>query len=348
MPFEATLAVRSETEARQPPPRVIRSAFLAPYVAAARMAGLDPHALMREAGIPRAAQDDPDLRISSAGARALIASSALASGRADFGLLVGDATTLSMLGPLSPLMRSQPTVRAAFEIYARYIGYLNDTIALHLEDFNGGLIVMPVFAGAARATPRTSIDTVMCQLLQYLRALAPAGGRPEFACFSYPEPAETAPYRRRFGRVEFDQDFNGLAISRIDLDRSMSSADPEAARTLARMVESMGTAMAESMVERVSALIERLLPAGDCSAKRAAQMLGIDRRTIYRRLAIEGETFTSLVDQMRRDLAAELLGHGGRSLSQVADLLGFSSLSTFSRWFHRSHGTCAREFRKAA
>jgi AraC-like DNA-binding protein len=148
--------------------------------------------------------------------------------------------------------------------------------------------------------------------------------------------------------VEFDQDFNGLAISRADLGRRLSTADPEAARTLARIVEGAGSAVAESMVDRVSALIERLLPAGDCSAKRAAQMLGIDRRTIYRRLAQEGETFSSLVDRMRRDLAAELLSHGGRSISQVADLLGFSSLSTFSRWFHRSHGTSARDFRKAA
>ena len=93
----------------------------------------------------------------------------------------------------------------------------------------------------------------------------------------------------------------------------------------------------------------RLL-ADDPSASIAAiaAAANVDRRTIYRRLAQEGETFSSLVDRMRRDLAAELLSHGGRSISQVADLLGFSSLSTFSRWFHRSHGTSARDFRKAA
>jgi AraC-like DNA-binding protein len=335
-------------EPRLPPPTIIRSAGLAAFVEAARSVGLDPHRMMRDCGIPRAAESDPELPMSSGCARGLLATSALASGREDFGLLVGDAFTLAMMGPVGLLMRSQPTVRAAFEAFSRYAGYLNDTISIHLEEYDGGMIVIPIVAGPARAAPRTIIDALMGQMLQFLRTLAPAGGRPEWACFSYPEPNETAPYRRRFGRVEFDQDFNGLAISRADLGRRLSTADPEAARTLARIVEGAGSAVAESMVDRVSALIERLLPAGDCSAKRAAQMLGIDRRTIYRRLAQEGETFSSLVDRMRRDLAAELLSHGGRSISQVADLLGFSSLSTFSRWFHRSHGTSARDFRKAA
>jgi AraC-like DNA-binding protein len=76
-------------------------------------------------------------------------------------------------------------------------------------------------------------------------------------------------------------------------------------------------------------------------------MLGVDRRTIYRRLAIEGVTFTSLVDQMRRDMAAQLLRRRGQQITVVAELLGFSSLSSFSRWFQRSHGTSARAYRKA-
>jgi AraC-like DNA-binding protein len=185
-------------------------------------------------------------------------------------------------------------------------------------------------------------------MLQLLRAFAPAGARPALTCFAYPAPAEMAPYRHRFGSVEFDHEFSGLLISKADLARSLSTADADAARTLVRVVESQGSAQAESMVERVSALIDRLLPSGECTAEHVAQMLGIDRRTLYRRLAVEGVTFTSLVDQLRREVAVELLRRGGRQITEVADLLGFSSISSFSRWFHRSHGTSAREYRKAA
>ena len=179
------------------------------------------------------------------------------------------------------------------------------------------------------------------------RSLAPGGGRPERARFAYPAPRDPEPYRQRFGRVEFDQDFSGLVIGAADLARPLATADPQAAALIARLIDGRSSVLAESMVDEVTALIERMLPSGDCTVQRAAQMLGVDRRTVHRRLAMEGATFTGLVDRARKVVAAEALKRGGRQLAEVAELLGFSSLSTFSRWFHRAHGTSARNYRKA-
>ena len=49
-----------------------------------------------------------------------------------------------------------------------------------------------------------------------------------------------------------------------------------------------------------------LLGTGTCTIDRVAQHLGIDRRTIHRRLANEGETFSDLVEAVRRELARAL------------------------------------------
>jgi len=117
---------------------------------------------------------------------------------------------------------------------------------------------------------------------------------------------------------------------------------------IARLFDARGSLLAHSTVDRVRMLIEQQLPTGDCSAHRVAQLLGVERRTLYRRLAAEGLTFTALMDQVRREWAAAQVKAGARQLTEVAGLLGFSSLSTFSRWFHRSHGTSAREYRKVA
>ena len=56
-------------------------------------------------------------------------------------------------------------------------------------------------------------------------------------------------------------------------------------------------------------------------------------RTLHRYLAREGETCSSIVDAVRVDLARRYVEDKGRSLSEVSDLLGFSALSSFSRWF---------------
>ncbi|MNY76848.1 Helix-turn-helix domain protein [compost metagenome] len=57
-----------------------------------------------------------------------------------------------------------------------------------------------------------------------------------------------------------------------------------------------------------------------------------------RHLARSGETFSSLVDEVRGELAESYLeGKKGR-LTEVADLLGFSARSAFSRWHKRHYG----------
>src|SRR4029077_20427985 len=77
---------------------------------------------------------------------------------------------------------------------------------------------------------------------------------------------------------------------------------------------------------------------GRCSVDKVAQHLGVDRRTVHRHLAQNGETFSSLVDEVRGELAENHLeGNKGR-LADVADLLGFSALSALSRWHKRHFG----------
>lgn len=56
-------------------------------------------------------------------------------------------------------------------------------------------------------------------------------------------------------------------------------------------------------------------------------------RTLLRRLHDENTTFKELLDKQREELAYEYLWRDDLSLDRIADLLGFSSSSTFSRAF---------------
>jgi AraC-like DNA-binding protein len=61
----------------------------------------------------------------------------------------------------------------------------------------------------------------------------------------------------------------------------------------------------------------------------------VDRRTVHRRLANEGATFTGLVEAVRRELAERYVKDPHRSLAEVSLLLGFSAPSGFSRWYRQ-------------
>ena len=96
-----------------------------------------------------------------------------------------------------------------------------------------------------------------------------------------------------------------------------------------------------SEVDRVRDIIEDLLPTGRCTLQQVARTLAVDRKTVHRRLADAGETFSSVLAATRAQLARQYLGQQRRSVTETAELLGFTATSTFSRWFRAQFGTSA-------
>lgn len=90
-----------------------------------------------------------------------------------------------------------------------------------------------------------------------------------------------------------------------------------------------------------------LLPRGGCTIEQVARFMGITRRTLHRRLALEGQTFIALVQAMRQELWSRYACDRHRSLTEVAQLLGFSDLSSFSRWHRGVFGKTAESMRSA-
>ena len=143
-------------------------------------------------------------------------------------------------------------------------------------------------------------------------------------------------HERVFGRnVEFDHDFNGIVCARSDLEVPNPNADPGLARLARQMLESDAATPSPEMTAQVREVVVTLLGTGTCSVDRVAQHLGVDRRTIHRRLVHEGETFSAIVDAVRRELAARYVNESHRSLAEVASLLGFALPSGFSRWYRQ-------------
>jgi AraC-like DNA-binding protein len=83
----------------------------------------------------------------------------------------------------------------------------------------------------------------------------------------------------------------------------------------------------------------------DCSAKRIAGLLSMNRRTLNRRLHGEGTSFTIVVNEVRFEIARQLLADSEVTFNQVAAALGFSEPSAFTRAFRRWSGQSPTEWR---
>ena len=304
--------------------------------------------MLRRAGLPVAALDHPDYQIPADRVQALLADCANSAASEDFGLLVGVAFRLSMKGPLGLLMREQPTVRDSLEVLRRYLRYQNDNVEIRTERLDGGIEVVLELVGARAADSRQMVDLTVAMYVQVFRGLLGDAWMPARVFFARPAPGSREPYDALGARVDFDAASNGFVVTDAELATELPEADPQMAREIELFIQANAQPQGASATEVVTGHIRRLLPAGDCHVDRIAQLMGVDRRTVHRRLAAEGASFTSLLDTIRRELVIRQLIHTDRPLTEVARLAGFSSLSTFSRWFHHAFGVQPSEYRRIA
>ena len=321
---------------------LVRSASLTHFADVAAACGLDARALVREVGLPSRCLDDAELKIPAAAVGRLLELAARRGHESGFGLRMAQSRRLSNLGPLALLVRDEPTLRQVLEALVRYIHLHNEALALRLEQVGNLVVIRAELAHDGRDAQRQATELVLAVTYRVLSIFLGASWRPRLVCFAHRAPSSDALHRRVFGgAIEFGHEFNGIVCNATDLDAPNPGADPVMAR-YAQALLKRGLAAPQDMVGRVRQAIVLLLPRGHCRVEVVAQHLGVDRRTIARRLAVEGTSFSALMDAMRRDLFERARQDGARSLGEVSVLLGFSAQSAFSRWHRQAFGEAAR------
>ena len=87
----------------------------------------------------------------------------------------------------------------------------------------------------------------------------------------------------------------------------------------------------------------RLLPAAEVAA-----ILGMGPRTLTRRLAEADMSYSSIVDELRHDLAKTYLTHSRAPISEIAFLLNYADQAGFTTAFRRWTGRTPNAFRQHA
>ncbi|MES2128570.1 MAG: AraC family transcriptional regulator [Pseudomonadota bacterium] len=329
-------------------PVLIRSSSLSNYAEVARALGLDPRQQLALAGIIPAALGDPDLRIPAARVGRLLEESARQAGVDDLGLRMAERRELSNLGPLAFVLRKEPTLRRAMQSLAHYLRLQNEALHLQVEEHDDiALIRVEMFGDESQSVQAACL--VVGVAYRLLAQFLGAHWHAHYISFRHGAPPSRSAYARVFGaRLAFGQEFDGIVCASADFDTPIAGHDPLMAYHVGQYLDALLAQTHASPLERVQRHITALLPSGQCSADTVASAMGVDRRTVHRQLAREGLKFTAVVDRVRRELVRRYLPRSARPLSDVAPLLGFASLSAFSRWFAAAYGCSPSAWRKAA
>ena len=329
-------------------PSLVRAASLTNYSEVARGAGLDPLRMLADAGLSASVLREPDLMLPADRVGQLLENSAAASGLESFGLRMAESRQLSNLGRVGMLIRDQPTLRDSIAVLVRYQAMLNGSLSVMIEE-SAGVVVIREEVTVGRAQPvRQSIELALGVMLRLMRQVLGEHWRPRRVCFTHAAPRDAGTHLRVFGPcVEFDHDFNGIVCAKADLDAPNPSADPAMARYAQELLDTALQSRPPSMLDDVRRTVLLLLPSGRCSIEQVAAHLGVVCRTVQRRLSEQGVSFSTLVNDLRVELAERHVVNSDRSLTDVAALLGFSAPSGFSRWYHAQFGCSPTQARAA-
>jgi len=167
--------------------------------------------------------------------------------------------------------------------------------------------------------------------------------------FSYPEPAHSAEYRLMYcAELSFDRPNTAIAFDASYLDLPVVQNEQSIKEFLRTAPESilLKYKNGSSLTARVRRRLRQFLPGEVPDFEGLADEMNMTPATMRRRLHEEGESYQSIKDQLRRDLAISYLSHSSRSVMDIALELGFSERSAFHRAFRKWTGASPGEFRR--
>lgn len=259
----------------------------------------------------------------------------------DFGLrLAAVQDGAKVLGPVQIAMANSNTLGDAFRYCAAHIQAYSSATQICLEkDPERGRTFMRFEVLLSRLPYQRQVVEQALLLTQHAaHALTRGRAQAREVWFSHGPLMSHSTYRNYFdATVRFGAPFNGMFFADRDLDCPLSETDPWLYEVATRYIDSHFPSVRLKVSTRVRTITARLLAVGRCTNKRVAAALGMHPRTLLRRLREEGESFESIKDSVRRDIALRYLSQSDVPLTRVAELLGYSEASVLSR-------SCARWF----
>jgi len=269
-----------------------------------RQLGGVPESVAVDAGLDHSALDHPDGRIPYSALARLLDRSARSTGCDHIGLLAGRLIHLSDLGLVvnsCATLHGRPRARGTDRLSAPEQRRRARVPAEARGLRRSGLRAVPSGGAAVAQVCDAALATAMNILLE----LCGPAWKPYEVFLPHAKPHDVSQHRAFFKVVpRFDAECSVLRFTARDLERKVPDADPEAHHRCEQLARSVG---APEFMQQVYRGLRRLMLENRHSGDDLARMLFMHRRTLNRRLKAEGTTFQRVLDEVRFDIARDLL-----------------------------------------
>ena len=326
-----------------------RVGTLSGYFEAMAEFGADVRPLLKEQGLSISDLTNSHDFIPALSAIRLLERSSQVTGCVTLGLRMAEGRTLANLGAPGLLIAHQPTLRDAIRTLGEFRSVINSTLILDSQEQDGEVVLREHFFLNHPESARQATDLGLGVLVNLCKSVLGNHWYPVAVHFSHqPPPAkELSIFQRIFRcRLIFDSEFNGIVIDSVDLDRPNEMADPLFAMHAKNLLESVMNTSNLSIAHEVDRFIRTNISFGPVTIQQCARSMGMAVRTLQRLLDSEDKNFSKLLTHTRMHLANQYLLNPRLQITEISNMLGYSSISAFTRWHVNFFGQTPLERRR--
>ena len=296
--------------------------------------GINSSEIFAQAGIDITTARDPSTRYPADQMTRVYELSEEVTGDPSFGLSIAEYVHPTSLNALGYSLFASQDLESFCRRIVRYFGLVSTNAVTEVESTSQEfhLSMLPAIGRTCYAPQ----DAWLATLLRFSRFIYRPTFNPLRVYLRRPRPGRSEDKFNAWFRapIEFGSARNALAFDVRDMTVRLPAANAELARQNDQVVMSLLRQINRSdIIARVRASFIGLLPSGECGKQNVAAQLNMSERTLQNRLMARGTSYSTLLGETRRELAEQYMNQRLHSVSEVAFLLGFSEISSFSRAF---------------
>lgn len=313
-----------------------------------RDAGVQPGPVILGAGLTTEDVQDNKRRLAASAQLRLLELAAQEVADDCFGFRLARDFELREIGLLYYVMASSERLADALHNAARYCAINNEGVRLRVSSERKFTIGLE-YQNIDRRSDLHHMEFWLVTLVRICRSLT--GGRlvPTQIKLRHFRPHTPADVRSQLGcEIDFAAESDEIVFPAPIGALPVVGADLYLNKLLLQYADEAldgRTSRRNSMRSRVEDQIAQLLPHGKANASEIARRLGMSRRTLARALSAEGAVFSGVLETMRQALAKGYLRERELPISEIAWLLGYSEISSFTHAFVRWTGLTPKAFR---
>jgi AraC-like DNA-binding protein len=305
-----------------------------------REAGIRLEPLLRNAGLSVGQIDEQDTPIGVASQIKFLELAAEALRDQSLGFRLARDGDLRLMGLLYYTAASSETLGDALARVQRYSSIVNSNFTIGLR-----------YTGVSRHSDRKHhMEFLVTVLIRVCRVLTDRRLSPTIVRFIHLDLDKSSDMEKFFGcEIDFGAETDEIVFQDTVERLHLVGADPYLSKIL---IENCDQALAHrrpnasSLRVTIENAITLLLPHGKARLATVAKELGMSSRTLARKMAAEELSFSTVLNQLRSDLATHYLSDTDLSISQIAWLVGYQGIGAFSHSYKRWTGLNAKKMRE--